>query len=280
MKFKKRYKVLIGISILIVLFIIYAWYENNTIVITEMDYANDRVPSEFDGFVIAHISDLHNKEFGNGQKKILKKLKNINPDIIVITGDIIDRRTYNLEIALDFVRGAKDIAPIYYVSGNHEASSGKYNVISSELIKLGVNVLDNVMLEIEKEGRKITLAGIKDPIFLKSDNITENIDFLEETTYSDEFKILLSHRPELLNVYANYNIDLVFTGHAHGGQINIPFIGPLYAPQQGLLPKFVSGSYKENNTTMIVSRGLGNSLLPFRINNKPEIVVVNLKNEK
>jgi len=279
MKFGKKHKVLIGILVLVVLFIMYAWYENNTIVITKMDYVNDRIPNEFDGFIIAHISDLHNKEFGKGQKKLLKKLKNVNPDIIVITGDIIDRRTYNLEVAIDFVSGAKDIAPIYYVSGNHEASSGKYGEISQGLTEHGVNVMDNVILDIKKDEKVIKLVGIKDPIFLKSDNITENSDLLKETTYFDDFTILLSHRPELINVYASYDIDLALVGHAHGGQINVPFVGPLYAPQQGFLPKYVSGRYKKNNTTMIVSRGLGNSLLPLRINNKPEIVMVTLKNK-
>ena len=277
MKFMKNHKVLVVILIAIFLFLIYAWYENNIISITKLEYFNEKIPVEFDGFVIAHVSDLHNKKFGKEQKRLLDKIKIIKPDIIVITGDIIDRRTYNLEVALDFIRGVKEVAPIYYVSGNHEGASGKYYDICYELSKLGVNVIDNGILDIEKENANIKIIGIKDPVLLKSDNVGENADTLNESKSFDEFKILLSHRPELLNWYAVYNIDLVFSGHAHGGQINIPFLGPLFAPQQGFFPEYVSGSYVFDNTTMIVSRGLGNSLLPFRINNRPEIVSVTLK---
>ena len=279
MNFKKKHWILTFVFIVVILLVVYAWFENNTIVINKISYINDKIPIEFDGFVIAQVSDLHNKRFGKNQKRLIEKLKSINPDIIVITGDIIDRRTYNLDIALDFVREANDIAPMYYVSGNHEAASGKYLEIRNGLMQLGVSVMDNEILDIEKNDSIIKLIGIKDPIFLRSDNLGENADFMEATKTFDEFKILLSHRPELLDWYAVYNIDLVFTGHAHGGQINIPFIGPLFAPQQGFFPEYVSGSYVFDNTTMIVSRGLGNSLLPLRINNKPEIVVVTLHNK-
>lgn len=273
----KKYKVLIIILVTVILLTIFALYQNNTIVITKIDYVNDKIPMDFDGLKIAHISDLHNKRFGKEQKKLVKKLQSTNPNIIVITGDLIDRRIYNLEVALDFVKKAVLIAPVYYVPGNHEASSGEFINISNELSSLGVIVLENSMLDIEKGNSTVIIAGIKDPIFLKSDNVTENHDFLNEVMAVDGFKILLSHRPELFEEYVKYDMDLVFTGHAHGGQVKIPFIGPIYAPQQGFFPKYVSGSYTDGNTTMIVSRGLGNSLLPFRLNNKPEIVVVTLK---
>ncbi|MCR4430802.1 MAG: metallophosphoesterase [Tepidanaerobacteraceae bacterium] len=261
-----------------------AW-QNNDITTTYINYSNTKIPHEFDGYRIVHISDLHNKQFGKNQERLLKKIRAISPDIIVVTGDLIDRRKYDLATAMIFIEGAMKIAPVYYVSGNHEAWSGDYENISRKLLSCGVQILDDNKVKLIKGRAEIEILGLSDPDFLTSSYMDgTNSSKLEEhlMRLSDDsvFQILLSHRPELFDLYANENIDLIFSGHAHGGQFRIPFVGGLIAPDQGLFPKYTSGAYTQNQSTLIVSRGLGNSIIPVRIFNRPEIVVVTLQNVK
>lgn len=279
-------KTLIYLSFIIIIisFVIFCIYQNNSIVITESDYNNPKIPSAFNGFRIVHISDLHNKMFGDDQAEILNKIRNLSPDIIVVTGDLIDRRNYNLASAMTFISGAVKIAPVYYVSGNHEAWSGKFPVIRESLVDAGVCVLDDTAVELYRGNSSIHIMGLADPDFLTSSyfdgtNISKMTEQLKLWSTNENFKILLSHRPELFDLYCKYNMDLVFTGHAHGGQIRIPLIGGLVAPDQGMFPKYTSGRYSKDSTTMFVSRGLGNSIIPIRILNRPEIVTVTLRNK-
>jgi predicted MPP superfamily phosphohydrolase len=253
-------------------------WQNNSIVITKSEFTSPKVPKEFDEYVIAQISDLHNKKFGIKQAKLLDNLRSTSPDVILVTGDLIDSKRFDINTAMDFIKGAIKIAPIYYVSGNHEAWSNQYSTVKSALTSAGVKVLDNSLAEITKGTNTINLLGLIDPSF-SSDKL-ELYQKLEQWSSSDRLQILLSHRPELFELYANNYIDLVFSGHAHGGQFRIPFIGGLVAPDQGFLPKYTSGRYDKNNTVMYVSRGLGNSIIPIRIFNRPEIVVVKLKSQE
>jgi len=275
----KSKKLKIGLTIIIFFFgsIIFCIYENNSIVITKSNFSSPKITSDFDGFTIAQISDLHNKLFGDDQAKILNKLKSISPDIIVVTGDLIDRRKYNLDIAMTFISGAVKIAPVYYVSGNHEAWSGNFPLIKKNLVEAGVNVLDDITVELTKGKTSINIIGLSDPDFLTSDyiegtNTSKAIEQLKQWSMGKNLKILLSHRTELFDLYSENS--------AHGGQIRIPFIGGLIAPDQGIFPKYSSGSYGKDSTTMFVSRGLGNSIFPVRVFNRPEIVVVTLRNLK
>lgn len=282
-KIRSKGKVIVSLVILI-LIIIFIQVQNNSIVNTNIEYRNNKIPSVFDGYKILQISDLHNKEFGKNQSKLIEKTKDINPDIIVITGDLVDSRRSNIDISIKYVEDAIKIAPIYYVNGNHEARIENYNELEEKLIKTGVIILSDNSELIEKEGNRIKLIGINDPSFNTTNyidddrghSISEKLDSLASDN-SKDFTMLLAHRPENINIYANNNIDLVFSGHAHGGQVRLPFIGGLIAPNQGILPKYTSGIYLEQNTSMVVSRGLGNSIIPIRIFNRPEMVVVNLR---
>ena len=265
-------------AILIVLFFI---WQNNHIVRSDHNYISEKIPAEFNGYKIVHISDLHNKSFGKDQGYILDKISSASPDIIIVTGDLIDRRRFDLETSLLFIKGAMEIAPIYYVSGNHEALSGEYENITSQLINHGVIVLDDAKVELVKDNSKIEILGLKDPAFITSrySDITDTSEMKENLNIMRDdsiFQILLSHRPELIDIYSEKNIDMIFSGHAHGGQFRIPGIGGIVAPGQGFFPKYESGSHILNNSTIYVSRGLGNSLIPIRIFNRPEIVVVTL----
>jgi len=277
-------------KIYIILFILsglvaFLVWQNNDVVITRHNYINKKLPNGFSGFKILHISDFHNKNFHG---RLTNKIKLISPEIIVITGDLIDRRKTNLKIATEFVKEIVKIAPIYYVSGNHEQLSEHYKELKEELNNLHVINMDNSNTKINKEGSEIGMVGIADSainlnqktyLFENSGSyIRSTLENLTEDLKTD-FNILLSHRPEQFNIYKEFNIDLVFSGHAHGGQIRIPFLGGLLSPNQGFFPKYSEGMHKEGKTTMVVSRGLGNSLFPFRIFNRPELVVVSLNQE-
>lgn len=257
-------------------------WQNNNIVTTDITYSNPKIPIDFNGFTIVQISDLHNKSFGKDQKYLLNKIKYANPDIIVITGDLIDRRKYNLDTAMVFIEGAVDIAPVYYVSGNHEAWSGDYENIKRQLLDQGVNVLDDEKIDLTIDESEIEIIGLSDPDFLTSSymegtdrsNLENKLKALSDDSI---FQILLCHRPELFDIYVEEKVDLIFTGHAHGGQFRIPYLGGLVAPDQGLFPEYTSGIHKRDESSMLVNRGLGNSIIPIRIFNRPEIVKVILQ---
>ncbi|MFY9218309.1 MAG: metallophosphoesterase [Tepidanaerobacteraceae bacterium] len=263
---------------------VFCTWQNNAITTTQIDYISPKIPEEFNGYRIVHISDLHNKQFGKNQERLLKRIRAVSPDIIVITGDLIDRRKYDLETAMLFINGAIKIAPLYYVSGNHEAWSGDYANISERLRSSGVQILDDTKATMIRGKGKIDILGLSDPDFLtysylEGTNTSKLREHLERLSDDAVFQILLCHRPELFEIYARENIDLIFSGHAHGGQVRIPFVGAIVAPDQGFFPKYSSGAYTQNQSTMIVSRGLGNSIIPIRIFNRPEIVVVTLRSE-
>ena len=281
-KGKKRVMWLIIFTLLVIAIAGFVIWQNNDIVVSRTDYKNKKIPEAFRGFTIVHISDLHNKMFGKKQERLLEVIKNENPDSIVITGDLIDRRRYRLQPALLFIEGAVRLAPVYYVCGNHEILSGNYEKIKMELEQRNVIVLEDEMKEIVKDGEKIAIFGMKDPggrdSAGKEEEAEETMRAWTDACGADEeaFKILLSHRPEMVSAYAAGHMDLVFSGHAHGGQFRLPGIGGLIAPQQGLFPEYTAGYYQKKDTTMFVSRGLGNSLVPVRLFNRPEVVAVTL----
>lgn len=263
----------------------YCYIQNNFIKINKISYTNPKLPIGFDGLKVLHVSDLHNKQFGRNQKRIIDKIKDLSPDIIVVTGDIIDRRITKLSVALEFVKRAIKLAPIYYVTGNHEKKSRDYAILKKELAEIGVNIIDNSGEIIEKNDCKISIIGLGDPALIElygdmecDEKIATTIRELKDNIGESDFTILLSHRPEYFPVYAKECIDICFTGHSHGGQIRIPYFGGMYAPGQGIFPEYCGGVFHIGDSTMISNRGLGNtSRFPIRINNRPELVLVTLR---
>ena len=281
----RKKRVLFVVVFVLVVLIVWTLWGNTALEVNEYEVVSDRIPQGFEGFRIAQVSDLHNAEFGEGNEKLIQLLSQTDPDIIVLTGDLIDSRHTDIEIALDFARQAIKLAPVYYVSGNHEARVREYEDLKMGLAEAGVVILENQNVQITREGESITLMGIDDPSFQEdylfgdSESVARQaIDDLQNE--SEGYTILLSHRPELFDLYLETEMDLVFSGHAHGGQFRLPFVGGLVAPNQGFFPKFDEGRFTEENTTMIVSRGVGNSIIPIRFNNRPEIVLVTLRNMK
>jgi len=260
----------------------FIYWQNNHLVTTAIRYVHPGLPDSFEDYTIVHVSDLHNKSFGANQKRLVRATGRANPDLIVITGDLIDSKRTDIGAAMSYIEQAAALAPTYYVTGNHEKWSGVYAELSERLLEAGVVIMDDRRAELAKDGDTIELLGLKDPAFTPaiSDRDLERKLAALRPSQSDKPALLLSHRPEKLQLYANAGIDLVFSGHAHGGQFRIPFVGGLIAPDQGLFPRYTSGLHTEGDTSMIVSRGLGNSIIPVRIWNRPELVVVTLGKEE
>ena len=242
----------------------------------------DKLPQAFDNFKIAQVSDIHCDRVGHSDLSFIKKIKDFNPDIIVITGDVLDSYNNDMDIAYNILSQLAIIAPCYFVSGNHELRlPEEYEQLINIMKKLNITYMNNSNLLITKNNESINLVGVEDYNFFKNeDNLNHRANFIETLTelYSpDHFNILLSHRPEKFPIYADLKYELIFSGHAHGGQWRLPFIGGIFSPSQGFFPKYTNGNYVLEDSTIIVSQGLGNSSFPIRINNRIELVLATLK---
>lgn len=319
------------------------YWENNVIQTRQFERIDARVPRELDGLTIVQISDLHHKEFGANNKRLLAKIRQAKPDIIAITGDLIDERNFDLNFTRRFIAACVDIAPTLYVTGNHEMNFHDHYLFEflDAVEASGAYLMDDRAFEISRQGQAlqfspkatlpqprrdddsrpsippqasvttdtteseeelldllmqpeepsqtetesanpnaILIAGVADPVRYRPQD-TQQLDVaLSCLPRSDQqFAVLLSHRPEAFDVYVKRRFDLTLTGHAHGGQCRIPGILPngLIAPNQGWFPRYASGIFEKDSCAMIVSRGLGASVVPTRIMNRPELVVCRIR---
>ena len=254
---------------------------NTALVRADVLVCSNGIPEAFDAYKIVQISDLHDAQIGENNEKLITMTAETEPDCIVLTGDFVDSSRFHPERSLSVAESLVKIAPVYYVSGNHEAilSDADYQALTDGLRALGVCVLEDESAELTRDGQSIRLIGLTD-IGFHPGTLEEKKDALRSALSAllpeDEFSVTLAHRPELMDVYTECGAPLVLSGHAHGGQIRLPGIGGLIAPGQGLFPKYTDGKYEENGTTLVVSRGVGNSVLPLRVNDRPQIVVVQL----
>ena len=281
----KKITIIIVLSIIFIfLCCLYLHYENTKLQVSNYNIKNDKIPGDFNDYKIVQISDFHNTKSKTLTNSLVKEIEMQKPNIIVVTGDFVDSSKTDIETAINFIRKINNIAPIYFISGNHEASISDYSKLKGKLEENKVIILDNKIEELKINESTINLIGINDPQMAHENGVTHSeivkIE-LDKAQYDENrYNILLSHRPELFDTYVEKKIDLILAGHAHGGQIRIPFIGGIIAPNQGFFPKYTNGIFEENKTTMVISRGIGNSILPFRINNKPELVVITLQKYK
>lgn len=267
------------VAFLIVL-IVFLYYQNNHIDITKYDLNSDKIDKEI---VIAHLSDLHSKPFN----KVLKKLEDNKPDVIMITGDYVNDHNRNKDKMLEFGKKLFEIAPIFYITGNHERRLDSFDSLMNELESIGFNVLLDDIRDVDINGNIISILGLdenqanfedykarKNGTFVYKDNS----NLFNELKTHDGYKIVLSHFPENFEgidelCYKQYDFDLQLSGHAHGGQFILPLLGPIFSPGQGLFPKYARGSFGER-PMLIISRGLGNAEFPFRLFNYPEINII------
>ena len=292
----------ITITILSVVYLIgkvkyFVYYNNNHIEVARYTLQSNKIPDAFSGYRIVHLSDLHSKYFGENQEKLVAKVKAQKPDIIVFTGDLSDGKTKLVEPCLALMKELVNIAPTYYTYGNHEALllyEEAYQGFFKNIEALGVHMMNSksMTLKTASTDDTINLVGVPDPIaiplpnkiFQYSDHEERTKVLLEETMATvkntDTYTILLCHRPEYINTYSNFPVDLALCGHTHGGQVRLPMLGALYASGQGLFPKYDTGIFKKDNLTLLISSGLGSSTtIPFRILDFPEIGVITLQHQ-
>lgn len=262
---------------------VFLYLQNNIIDVTKYELKSNKFNRNIR---IVHLSDLHSKPF----YKVLKKVKELNPDIICITGDYINDKCKNKDKMLDFARELVNIARVYYITGNHERRLENFEDLMDELKQTGFIVLQNRVSVLKEDGYELDVLGLdenqadfddykarKNGTFVYKDMSP----YFKELEKEDGFRLVLSHFPEnFMGIkemnYSQYDFDLQLSGHAHGGQFCLPFIGPVFSPGQGIRPKYAKGSFG-TRPMMIVSRGLGNAEFPFRLFNHPEIVVVDIK---
>ena len=277
MKNKKNTILLVLSALLTVSALFGAWvfWANTALERTDYKITSERLPAEFEGFRVAQVADLHCAEYDRGNETLLSMLKEASPDIIVFTGDTFDERHANKAPTLDFLRACTEIAPCYMVTGNHECAMNRqqYFELEAQIREIGVEVLHAEKVTIARGDASITLLGVDDENY---EGVLHSAEQLRSLAGTDGFTILLAHRPEYFWRYAESGIDLTLTGHAHGGQVRLPFLGGLYAPGQGVLPEYDSGVYTQGNANVIVSRGIGQSSFPLRFNNRPELVIITL----
>lgn len=268
---------------------IFCYYQNNKISITNL-----KVKSNVNKSIrIVQISDLHSKEFGKDNNILYKAIMNQKPDIIVATGDLIDSNMKRINEIIEFCSRLNKKVPIYYILGNNEMRCSRVNEIVEKLKQKNINVLENEISKIKIKGNIINILGLaekrvdKGEMFYSKVNSRYEIENVENLFRKLEnlkgIKIVLSHYPENFEYVGNYsynkyNFDIMFSGHAHGGQFILPGLGGVFAPGQGLFPKYYKGIYGNKNK-LVVSRGLGNSGFPLRLFNRPNLVIVDLVNK-
>lgn len=243
--------------------------------ISRYEVASQKLPESFDGFKIVQLSDLHGAEFGEDGMELVEKVKELEPDIIALTGDFVTDEGDLAAVEKLAARLVK-LCPVYFVSGNHEFGSGLAVKVRNILERAGVKYLSNEYLTISRGEDEILLGGVEDPLayadMLSPDELAQKMN----DAAPDAFKILLGHRNYWMTEYPELPVDLIFCGHAHGGLIRIPGVGGLIGTDRRLFPDFDAGQFNNGRYTLIVSRGLGNSVPIPRVFNRPEIVCVEL----
>jgi len=268
-----------GLIILILLLAVLAFlfYDSSTRLVTEeFTVSASLIPESFDGFRIVHLSDLHGRSFGPDNEKLVSAIKEASPDIIAITGDFIDNSKSG-EWARNLLGKLMEIAPVYFVTGNHEWASGGLVELFSIMESCGVKALRNEYVLLEREGESIVLAGIEDPHGYAGQKTPQELFSEIHKEQGEKYTVLLAHRHNMLDTYADIGANLVLTGHCHGGIIRLPIIGGLFDTDRTLFPEYDSGFYIQGSTTMFVSRGLGLIFNIPRFLNNPQIAVLILK---
>lgn len=231
---------------------------------------------QIDGVIrLALLTDLHSSSYGKGCDKIIKALRKEAPDIVLLGGDIFDDVLSN-DNATALVNALGSEFLCYYVSGNHEYWTNDIDSIKATVEAAGIEVLEGECYTVEVRGQKINICGVDDPVY-DYDRMYRQMDAADEASDNGYYTVLLSHRPEMVEEYGRYGFDLVLAGHAHGGQMRVPYVleNGIYSPNQGWMPKYTSGLYELDGYDLIVSRGLDrDSVSVPRLFNRPEIVLV------
>lgn len=270
------------IIICVLLFAVDLILSQKYISVTQYTYKNPEIKQSFK---IVQLTDLHNYQYGTENRRLINKVKNESPDVIFLTGDMLNADEERTDILMNLIQQLVKIAPVYASLGNYEIEYmqlyGNRNLIA-QMEEAGATVLDKKYIDIEIKNQKVRLGGIYGYVLSSDDKEDPEHTFMEEFQDTDRFKILLSHMPEGLLLWKSmeyWDVDLVFSGHVHGGQMRIPFVGGLYDPEEGFFPTYTKGMYECGNGTMVLSAGLGSSRGIPRVNNLPELVVCEIDSD-
>lgn len=236
----------------------------------------DSAPDGFAGYRIAVISDLHAKEFGENNERLLRFVEGLEPDLIAITGDILHEEA-QLAMVPAVAEGLAAIAPTYYVTGNHEWAAGAVRELEPLLETCGVQVLSNEYVMLEQNGDRLALLGAEDSNGYADQKTVGELADEVRREQGDVYQLLLSHRNNRYEEYAAAGVDLTLSGHAHGGLIRLPGTDGLIGPQREWMPDYTAGLYDLSYGQIAVSRGLGNQLPAFRLFNRPDVPLVVLQ---
>ncbi len=268
-----------------VLFGVWLYDQNNTIEVTEYAVGSSRVPAGFEAFRIVQLSDLHNASFGPDNRRLLEKVAAARPDLIVLTGDMSSWNSRDTALLENLYRELAGMAPTYCILGNHEVKYGELEELQQLAARTGTHLLRNELVEIERHGDRMVLLGLDDVLEMKPE-MTAALERLAQTP-PEQMRVVLTHRPH--TVYddeegrtfklVDYGFDLALAGHMHGGQWRIPYWRGFLVPRYGFFPKYTGGVHAFDDGWLVISRGLGNGLVPQRLFNRPEVVVVTLHHE-
>ena len=288
-------KILGYICVVLLFFLAMLVYSNTYITTCKYTVNCEKISQNFDGFKIAQVSDLHSAVFGKDNCRLIKAIEDLEPDIVVLTGDMVNSTDTEFDVFYDFAEQIAKKYPTYFIYGNHElilCDEYRQEIVST-IKTFGVTVLDNQMIQLREGNSSINLYGMWFNLRFYRD-ITDDTNNEYEFTLEqmqkilgncdkDEFNLLLTHNPVYFSAYSEWGADLTLAGHLHGGMIRIPFVGGLFSPEKVNFPKYDGGEFTQDDNKMIVSRGIGNGLEGFRFNNCPELDLITLKsleNEK
>ncbi len=248
----------------------YIYASTHSIAVKQYILPVENLPSSFEGFTILHLTDLHSKQFGENQENLLEVINEQQFDIVALTGDLVDRHKPDPGAAAELLEGLKPYE-IYFVPGNHEHWTD-YDKLKEILLAYDVVILENKADRYSSGDSHLWLLGVDDPS-LGLARLDKAIDAVTD----DLPLILLAHSPNIYHDAVKENIDIVLAGHTHGGQVRVPFLGAIYVPGQGFFPEYDYGIFSSDNTTMVINAGLGESVIPFRFNIRPELVLITLE---
>lgn len=283
MRAVKRWKKITGMTVLalIMLFLINIWISGSVLSETVYEYRNERIRT---GFTVVQLTDLHNRQFGWKNRRLVERVRMAQPDVIFLTGDMLNDDEERTDIVENLIRELCTLAPVYVSPGNHESAYMEMQengfALREILEKAGAVVLDKQYVDTNINGQDVRIGGVYGYVLKEEWEDGSEQRFMEEFEKTDRLKLLLCHMPDGLSTWKSmerWKVDLAFCGHLHGGQVRIPFLGGVYGVETGFFPEYTKGKYLCGNGTMILSAGLGNSGFVPRINNPPEVVVCKVR---
>lgn len=291
----------VGIFVVFLCLVGISVYSNQTFTLVHYEFGTGKNETRFhtasgngktskEDVKAVYLTDLHGQSYGNHNQKLLAAIQEQNPDMIFVGGDMMVKEpTPDFSVVLALIKELVKIAPVYYANGNHEKkimdyweeSKDAFLLYKEEMESLGVRYLINDTVAVECKGKKFEITGLDLGLqhyrkfwHKPTLSVEELKRMIPDRKHGDVFRILLAHNPQYFELYAKFDIDLVLSGHVHGGIMILPWLGGVIAPNLRLFPKYDSGEFNESGTRMILSRGLGTHSIRFRIFNIPEVSVI------